>query len=217
MNSNVKDFNLKQLYKEIEYINKTYFFDLRKKEETTKKEDNLVKSDVILNLIPYTMYEMQGLGSKVLLVPKNFETLDKDFDNIIVYSASKFGLHFSIIKRQNNEVELMGYYFLTNDENYSTGSYRHYYFDDNNKKLQKIFLEKNTDIISFLRNENYSQLFNYSMNKLKRNFKETKLNRIYGDSLFDAFQTYEKNFEIIDDNESPLMKILTDLEIKKVK
>ena len=217
MNSNVKDFNLKQLYKEIEYINKTYFFDLRKKEETTKKEDNLVKSDVILNLIPYTMYQLQNLSSLIFLIPKNFKTLDKDFDNIIVYSASKFGLHFSIIKRLNNEVELMGYDFLTNDQNYSTGSYRHYYFDDNNKKLQKIFLEKNTDIISFLRNENYSQLFNYSMNKLKRNFKETKLNRIYGDSLFDAFQTYEKNFEIIDDNESPLMKILTDLEIKKVK
>ena len=32
MNYNIKDFNLKQLYKEIEYINKTYFFDLIKKE-----------------------------------------------------------------------------------------------------------------------------------------------------------------------------------------
>ncbi|MBQ9072816.1 MAG: hypothetical protein IJY25_06630 [Bacilli bacterium] len=213
----VETFNSNQLYKENEYINNTYFFDFLRIERTEKRENNYLKSDVILNFIPYTMYEIKGLGFNTLLIPKNFESFDKDFDNIVVYSGSKFGLHFSTIKRENNQLKLMAYDFVTNDLSYSTANYRHNCFDDNDKKLQKIFSEQKKDVVTFLINENYSQLFNYSFNRIKRNTNETKINRVYGDSLFEAYQTFEKNFEIIDDNESPLMKILTDLDLKKVK
>lgn len=213
----VDTFNSNQLYKENEYICSTYFFDLIEIKNSSKKENIYLKSDVILNLTPYTMYKVNGLGFNTLLIPKNFESLDKDFNYIIAYSGNKFGLHFSTIKRENNQLELASYDFITNDLGYSTAHYRHNYIADSDKKLQKVFLEHNKDLVTFLINENYSQLFELSFNRIKRNSVETKINRIYGDSLFEAYQTFDKNFEIIKDNDSPLMKILINLDKTKTK
>jgi len=216
MNFYIESFNKNQLYKENEYINNTYFFDLQRIESNKERVNNLVKSDVILNFIPYSIYETLDSGFNILLIPKNFETFENDFENIVIYSGNEFGLHFSTLKRKNNQVELMKYDFITNDLGYSTANYHYNCFDDSNKMLQKIFLDQNKDIITFLINENYSQLFNYSFNRLKRNRIETKLNKVYGNSLFDAYQSFDRFFETIDDNESPLIKILIDLENKKI-
>lgn len=217
MNFYVENFNMNQLYKENEYINDTYFFDLQRIEGTKDRVNNLIKSDVILNFIPYTIYETTNVEFKILLMPKNFESLEKDFENIVIYSGNKAGLHFFTIKKENNQVELISYDFITNEFGYSIANYHYNCFDDTNKKLQKIFLDYNKDITTFFINGIYSQLFNYSFNRLKRNKNETKLNKVRGNSLFEAYQTFDKYFTIIEDNESPLMKILTDLEKTKIK
>lgn len=217
MNFDIKNFNLNQLYKENEYINNTYFNDLLKIEDTAQKEKFWIKRDVFFNGVPYTLYESQNLGFKVVLIPKHFQNLGKDFIDIIVYSGNNFGLHFSKLKRKNSQVELISYDFVTNEFGYSTGNYHYNCFADCDKKLEKTFLEQKKDITIFLINENYSQLFNYEFNRLKRSTNETKINKIYGDSLFEAYQTFDKHFEVIDDNESPLMEILENLEKKKSK
>lgn len=216
MDFNIKNFDMNQLYKENEYIVNTYFNSLKEIEKSETK--NIVK-DVFFNNILYKLYIKDTNGFDILLIPQTPKLLDNDFDDIIKYSGNNDGLHLSILRKNNNFLEIINYDFITNEFGYSVGSYFEEKFEDNDCKLQLESLKFNGHLPTFLYNLNVRKLIDngYKFNRIKRNNKETKLNKIEGKNLLEAYESFDKNLEIIEDNETPMLKLLEDLNKKKVK
>lgn len=214
---NNKTFNISELKKENNYIISNYFSDL--KITANREDDSYIEYDAILNNIPYTMYKSNKMDFNLLLIPKNFKTFENDFDSIIKYSGNEFGLHLSILNKKNNILDLINYDFITNNLGYVTANYRHDNAEDYNNQLQKEFNNKKCTLYKFITGFNFNQIFNneYRINRIKRNSKETKLNRIYGTNLLDAYLCFDRYFEDINDNETPLLQLLENLQKSKSK
>ena len=207
------DFYEGQLQKEIKYIEDKYFSSLIRKNFTDVKiKDDFIEKRVILNEIPYKMYIKKSKDFDIMFIPEtndNKFNFINDFNDIIKYKKTNNEIHFSIISKKDNYINLVDYLFFTNENGYSSGNYLHDSFFDENYILQSESLKINTSILHFLHNLNIINLNNtgYRLNRIKRNYKETKLNKINESSLLKAYQLYDSRFTKIDDNESPIISI----------
>jgi len=219
------NFFMEQLQKEKNYIETKYLSSIVQYDnEVTIEEDFIVKK-VTLNNISYKMYKKNNEEFDILLIPDSKELLKDnfdfitDFDNIIKYKKNKDGLHFCVISKKCNCVNLFNYDFYTNESGYSTGNYFNDTFFDKNYIIQFESLKSNTSIPSFLYDLNTRKLTNsgYRLDRIKRNKNETKLNKINEISLLEAYQLYDSCFNEIDDNTSPILEIFESMQEKKVK
>ena len=207
------DFYEGQLQKEIKYIEDKYFSSLIRKDFTDVKiKDDFIEKRVILNEIPYKMYIKKSKDFDIMFIPETSDNrfnFINDFYEIIKYKKTNNEIHFSIISKKDNYINLVDYLFFTNENGYSSGNYFHDSFFDENYILQSESLKINTSILHFLHNLNIINLNNteYRLNRIKRNYKETKLNKINESSLLKAYQLYDSRFTKIDDNESPIISI----------
>lgn len=207
------DFYEGQLQKEIKYIEDKYFSSLIRKDFTDVKiKDDFIEKRVILNKIPYKMYIKKSKDFDIMFIPEtndNKFNFINDFNDIIKYKKTNNEIHFSIISKKDNYINLVDYSFFANEYGYSSGNYFHDSFFDENYILQSESSKINTSIPHFLYNLNIINLNNtgYHLNRIKRNYKETKLNKINESSLLKAYRLYDSRFTTIDDNESPIISI----------
>jgi hypothetical protein len=168
------------------------------------------------------MYSSNTNDFDALLIPKVFNGFNNDFNDIIECKINKAGLHFSILKKNNHFVEIINYDFITDENKYSVGNYFYSNFTDDNNRLQKDFINSNCSLQKYLSSSNIRTLFfeGYKINRIKRNKNETKLNKIRGNSLLEAFETFDKHFDVfnnIEDHNTPILKLLEDSFKIKIK
>lgn len=207
------NFYMEQLQNESKYIEDKYFSSLiRNNIKDVRIEDDFVVKRVSLNEIPYKMYIKKSKDFEILFIPEindNNINFINDFNSIIKYKKTNNEIHFSLISKKDNCINLVNYDFSANDSGYSIGNYFYDSFIDNNYILQFESLKSNTSVVDFLYNINTRKLTDcgYRLDRIKRNKNETKLNRINEISLLEAYEVYDTRFFQIDDNETPILEL----------
>ena len=166
------------------------------------------------------MYIKKAKDFEILFVPEtliNNINFINDFDDIIKYKKTDKEIHFSLISKKENYINLFNYDFYANESGYSSGNYFSDGFNDNNSIIQFEFLKNNISIPDFFYNLNIRKLTNcgYRLNRIKRNQEETKLNKINKISILEAYGVYDSRFKQIQDNDSPILEILENISKEK--
>ena len=217
MKFNIKTFNIEQLNKENKYIKENYFSSLRDYEKQIFKSGNLTYRRVYYNGLPYYLYYTSEKDFDILLIPKNKYISENHFEDIVKYSGSKEGLNLSILRKNNNIVEVINYDFITDELGYSIGNYFHEEFDDINNEIY--FDATSAEEVKRLKELHFRELINnsFGFDRIKRNENQTILNTIKGNSLLDAYESFDKNLKIINDNDTPILEILKNLNNTNIK
>lgn len=199
--------------------------ELTQKEKT--KDSDVVENDILLNGVPYTIY-VSTLG-KSLIIPKNFNTKN-NFLPIYSVGGNEFGFAFTAIQKEEDILEYINYLFkpisIYDSEavecsiHYHSGVVETSGIDEllENAKLNDSYFPSFYEMSNILKSDDIKhQIINIFRNK-----KNTK-KHLYelGDTtkdieIFNVIMNKKIPYEIINDNQTPLMKLAIE-ELKKLK
>ena len=166
------NFYEEQLKNETKYIENNYLLFLVEYDNNVAFENDFIVKKVIFNNETYKMYLKKTSKFDILLIQesKSYNFVN-DFNNIIEYKKTNNEIHFSIISKKENNINLVYYIFFANESSYSTGNYFYDSFYDKNNILQFESIKSNTSIPDFLYNFNIRKLTDsgYRLNRIKRN------------------------------------------------
>lgn len=170
--SDFMNFYEEQLKNETKYIENNYLLFLVEYDNNVAFENDFIVKKVIFNNETYKMYLKKTSKFDILLIQesKSYNFVN-DFNNIIKYKKTNNEIHFSIISKKENNINLVYYIFFANESSYSTGNYFYDSFYVKNNILQFESLKSNTSIPDFLYNFNIRKLTDsgYRLNRIKRN------------------------------------------------
>lgn len=214
MESVKKLFQYESLEQEYQYISQHFLSDVKMVSGFEKVENGLYhKCTVLWNHKEY--YLFQYSPNKILLIPKDLDSVQDTFGNVVLFSINGKGLHYSTLKKDGDYLNSISYDFCIEDLDTNSVTLlkrTSSYFVDSNE-LQKKYKERNNPELFFL-NKEYLDIKNKYLEKNDgiKFCRTPEKTMAYTENYIDILNALRKylhgeNYISISDNQSSLIAL----------